>query len=162
MTQADMTPEALDAIRSDFIEKVGLIAQTDGLPRIAGRVMALLIFDGDVVSFGDIADQLQVSRGSISSATRLLEDRGLIKRVGKPGQRQDFFRLADNPYENMLNAVAANLDRARAEIDETLVQLPESTPEIWDRVQAYAQFYEEMGQAVIRSIENLKSGRSGT
>ncbi|MGR3466120.1 GbsR/MarR family transcriptional regulator [Limimaricola sp.] len=148
--------ETLAQVRSEFIEKVGLIAQNEGLPRIAGRVFALLVFDGEVLSFGDITRHLEVSRGSISSATRLLEDRGLIKRVGKPGQRQDFFRLADNPYENMLDAVASNLDRAGAEIGDTLAHVPDSRPEIRRRVQEYARFYEEMGRAVRQSIENLK------
>ncbi|EYD71407.1 GbsR/MarR family transcriptional regulator [Limimaricola hongkongensis] len=152
----DTETDTLAQVRSEFIEKVGLIAQNEGLPRIAGRVFALLVFDGDVLSFGDITRHLEVSRGSISSATRLLEDRGLIKRLGKPGQRQDFFRLADNPYENMLGAVAGNLDRARAEIGETLALVPDTRPEIRRRVQDYARFYEEMGRAVRQSIENLK------
>lgn len=157
---SDTEIEALAEVRSAFIEKVGLIAQNEGLPRIAGRVFALLVFDGDVVSFGEIAEHLDVSRGSISSATRLLEDRGLIKRIGKPGQRQDFFRLADKPYENMLGHVAHNLDRAATEINDTLDQLPASHPDIRDRVRGYARFYEEMGRAVTRSIDNLGSGES--
>ncbi|GAD56326.1 GbsR/MarR family transcriptional regulator [Limimaricola cinnabarinus] len=152
----DTTTGSLDEVRSDFIEKVGLIAQNEGLPRIAGRIFALLVFDGDVISFGEITETLQVSRGSVSSATRLLEDRGLIKRVGKPGQRQDFFRLADNPYQNMLGAVVTGLERARDEIGETLQRVPRDRPEIRQRVQNYARFYEEMGRAVSQSIENLK------
>ncbi|MCP1168534.1 GbsR/MarR family transcriptional regulator [Limimaricola litoreus] len=151
----DTSPGGLDEVRSDFIEKVGLIAQNEGLPRIAGRIFALLLFDGEIVSFGEIAEGLQVSRGSVSSATRLLEDRGLVKRVGKPGQRQDFFRLADNPYRNMLENVVTGLDRARGEIGDTLRQLPQDRPEIRKRVQDYARFYEVMGRAISQSIENL-------
>jgi DNA-binding transcriptional regulator GbsR (MarR family) len=59
---------SIDAIRSEFIEKTGLISQAEGLPRIAGRVFGLLIFDGDMVSFGDLATRLQVSRASISTS----------------------------------------------------------------------------------------------
>lgn len=153
----DTTTDSLDEVRSDFIEKVGLIAQNEGLPRIAGRIFALLVFDGEVVSFSEITETLQVSRGSVSSATRLLEDRGLIKRVGKPGQRQDFFRLADNPYQNMLGAVATGLERAKDEIGQTLQRVPEDRPEIRQRVQSYARFYDEMCRAVGQSIENLKT-----
>ena len=61
-----------DPVRSDFIEKTGLTAQADGLPRIAGRVFGMLIYDGDVVSFGDLATKLQVSRASISTSIRIL------------------------------------------------------------------------------------------
>ncbi|WP_162620535.1 GbsR/MarR family transcriptional regulator [Limimaricola cinnabarinus] len=152
----ETSPGGLDEVRSDFIEKIGLIAQNDGLPRIAGRIFALLLFDGEIVSFGEIAERLQVSRGSVSSATRLLEDRGLLKRVGKPGQRQDFFRLADNPYRNMLDNIVTGLDRARDEIGDTLQQLPQDCPEIRRRVQDYARFYEVMGRAIDQSIKTLE------
>lgn len=37
---------------------------------------------------------------------RILEEHRLIKRTAKPGQRQDYFRLADNPYARMLGTVA--------------------------------------------------------
>ncbi|MDG1076042.1 MAG: ArsR family transcriptional regulator, partial [Planktotalea sp.] len=67
-----------DPVRTDFIEKTGLITQAEGLPRIAGRVFGLLIYDGDVVSFGDLATKLQVSRASISTSIRILEERGLV------------------------------------------------------------------------------------
>ncbi|MBB3711292.1 DNA-binding transcriptional regulator GbsR (MarR family) [Limimaricola variabilis] len=147
-TDTAKTGDDLAAIRSEFIEKVGLIAQSKGLPRIAGRVFALLVFDGETVSFADLATRLGVSRGSVSSATRLLEDRGMIKRVGKPGQRQDFFRLADDPYESMLAAEAASLERARAEIGATLEQLPDGCAGIWQRVEGYARFYERMVEAL--------------
>ncbi len=99
-------------IRSEFIEKIGMIVQNDGLPRIAGRLLGMLVWDGDAVSFSDLAAHLQVSRGSISTATRILEERRLIKRVAKPGQRQDYFQLADNPYAKMLETVAVGLNRA--------------------------------------------------
>ena len=63
-----------EQVRSDFIEKVGVIVQSEGFPRIAGRVLATLVYDGERVSFGALADRLEVSRGSISSSVRLLEE----------------------------------------------------------------------------------------
>ena len=67
------------AVRAEFIEKIGVIAQSEGLPRIAGRVLAMLLYDGEKVSFGQLADALQVSRGSISSGVRMLESQQLIE-----------------------------------------------------------------------------------
>jgi hypothetical protein len=37
-----------------------------------------------------------------------------------------------------------------------LQRVPRDRPEIRQRVQNYARFYEEMGRAVSQSIENLK------
>lgn len=75
----------IQEVRSEFIEKIGLQSQTDGFPRIAGRVLGLLVWDGEALAFSDLAEQLQVSRGSISTATRILEERRLIRRIAKPG-----------------------------------------------------------------------------
>lgn len=140
--------KSLEATRRDFIEKIGLKSQGDGLPRIAGRLLGLLIWDGEAVAFGDLADQLQVSRGSISAATRILEERRLIKRTAKPGQRQNYFQLAENPYAKMLEVIAIGLERTKEEIDNTLNEIPGSESEIKARVTAYADFYDQMSGAI--------------
>jgi len=38
---------AVGVVRADFIEKIGVIAQSEGVPRIAGRVLAMLLCDGE-------------------------------------------------------------------------------------------------------------------
>jgi len=70
-----------DKTRLEFIELVGRIVQAEGLPRNAGRLLGLLIFDGGQISFGDLAEILQISRGSVSSSSRMLEEFGLIRRT---------------------------------------------------------------------------------
>lgn len=144
------------SIRSDFIEKAGLITQAEGLPRIAGRVFGLLIFDGDAVSFGDLASRLQVSRGSISSTMRLLEERGLVKRVAKAGDRQDYFQLAPNPYATMLQGVRRRTQAAQNEIVQTIEALPPDT-DAKNRLQEYACFYDVTDKAIMQAIVNLSS-----
>jgi len=88
--------------RSGFIEKIGVIVQSEGLPRIAGRVLAILLYDGERISFGQLAETLQVSRGGISSSVRLLETQRLIKRVAQPGERQDYFQIVPNAFSNLI------------------------------------------------------------
>lgn len=147
----------LEETRSAFIEKIGLKAQADGLPRIAGRVLGLLIWDGTAVSFANLADQLMVSRGSISSATRILLERRLIKRIAKAGERQDFFQLSDAPYVSMMEATKISLDNAKDEIDATLNDIPDAQTEIKARVAAYADFYGKMSKAVDGILTDMRS-----
>lgn len=147
----------LETTRSEFIEKIGLMAQTDGMPRIAGRMLGLFVWDGEAVAFGDLADQLQVSRGSISTATRILEERRLIKRIAKAGQRQDYFQLAENPYAKMLAYYADGLARAQANLAETITEIPDSEAAIKARVSAYGAFYEAMAGALSKLADDLKS-----
>ena len=147
----------LEETRSAFIEKIGLKAQADGLPRIAGRVLGLLIWDGTAVSFASLADQLMVSRGSISSATRILLERRLIKRIAKAGERQDFFQLSDAPYVSMMEATKISLDNAKDEINATLNDIPDAQTEIKARVAAYADFYGKMSKAVDGILTDMRS-----
>ena len=147
--------QSIEETRSEFIEKIGVMAQMDGLPRIAGRMLGLFIWDVEAVAFGDLADQLQVSRGSISTATRILEERRLIKRVAKPGERQDYFQLADNPYAKMLDFYAVRLGHAEDEITDTIDKVPAEEAVILARVTAYADFYKTMAQAFSKLAQDL-------
>lgn len=151
----------LDSIRTDFIEKSGLISQAEGLPRIAGRVFGMLIFDGEMVSFGDLAKRLQVSRASISTSIRLLEERGLVKRMTKPGQRGDFFQLAQNPYATMLEGVHKRTRSTLDEIEQTIAALPAGA-EANARLTEYADFYASLESAVTVALDNLRSKKSKT
>ena len=63
-----------------FVDRLGLAAEAEGLPRIAGRIMAFLLADGAAHNAADLAALLHVSRGSISTNTRLLERLGIIER----------------------------------------------------------------------------------
>ena len=147
-----------DAVRTDFIEKTGLITQAEGLPRIAGRIFGMLIYDGDVVSFGDLATKLQVSRASISTSIRILEERGLIKRIAKLGERQDFFQLAPNPYGTMLEGLQRRNRSIQDDITQTIQSLPEQTETVV-RLTAYANFYASLDAAVSVALAELKSSK---
>lgn len=148
-----------EVVRSYFIEKSGLISQAEGLPRIAGRVFGLLIFDGEMVSFGDLATRLQVSRASISSSIRLLEERGLIKRMAKPGERQDFFQLAPNPYATMLEGIQKRTRSTRDDIADTIASLPSDADAV-ERLNEYADFYASLDSAVAVALQELTNARN--
>lgn len=142
----------LPSVRTDFIEKVGQIAQGEGLPKIAGRIFGLLMFDGAPVSFGELATALRVSRGSVSSSVRLLEDRGVIKRVGVPGERQDYFQLADQPFGGLLEAALKRTERARHDVDASIAGLPEDAHATRGRLQTYSEFYRTLCKGLDHAI----------
>lgn len=75
-----------------FAEAMGSFFESGGMPRMAGRVWAiLLITDAPHMSAADLQGAVSASAGSISGATRMLLDRGLIERVPAPGERRDYF-----------------------------------------------------------------------
>lgn len=143
-------------IRQDFIEKIGVIAQGEGLPRIAGRVFATLVYDGERASFSDLAGKLGVSRGSISSSVRLLEDRQVIKRVARPGDRQDYFEVTQDAFMNLIETAAARARRACKEVRDTLDALPVSEAGPRGRLKTYADFYDVIDTALIEAAQRLQ------
>ena len=152
------TPESDDiaVAREGFIETIGIIVQSEGLPRIAGRVLAMLLYDGERVSFGQLADALQVSRGSVSSSVRLLESQQLIKRVANPGDRQDYFQVLDNAFANMVAASASRCRRAAVDIDDALNAIPETESGPRTRVSEYADYYRAMGDGLDSAAQTLR------
>ncbi|MDI6402282.1 hypothetical protein QLX67_09760 [Balneolaceae bacterium ANBcel3] len=86
----------MDKEIQEYIEEAGLVFEKMGMTRMAGRVMGyLMVCDKDDVSFDELCDAIQVSRGSISMSTKQLEQVGFVKKIGLPGERKTFYRAAD-------------------------------------------------------------------
>ena len=119
----------------------------------------MLLYDGERVSFGQLATALQVSRGSISSSVRMLESQQLIKRVAKPGDRQDYFQVVDNAFVNMVEASAARARLAAADIEDSLNEIPLSETAARERVASYAAFYRAMDDGLKTTVEALRNNQ---
>lgn len=78
---------------TDFIESVGVLWESDGLPRIAGRIFGYLIVQSEPSSLDELAAGLAVSKASISTDARRLEQLGLITRISRPGDRRDYYTV---------------------------------------------------------------------
>lgn len=145
--------ESFEEIRSRFIELIGLVTQAEGLPRISGRIFGLLIFDGRPYSFSELATELQVSRGSISSNARMLVERGAIEKVAKPGDRQDYFQVSDDPFESILTGVSQRAAKTSKDIRKIAGALPKSSSDAQRRLERYAAFYAAISEGIRRAAE---------
>jgi DNA-binding transcriptional regulator GbsR (MarR family) len=114
-----------------------------------------------MVSFGDLATRLQVSRASISTSIRLLEERGLVKRMTKPGERQDYFQLGPDPYATMLENMQKRTRASMAEIARTIDNLPENA-EAAERLAAYATYYAAKDSAIAVALDQLRTASHST
>jgi len=118
-------PSTLSDEERRFVEDIGLILEEQGRPRIAGRILGwLLICEPPYQSFGDLVEILGVSKGSVSSMTRLLLEGGLIERVAVPGERQTFYQMAPDAWARVLSWMAARV-RRMAEAAEQGLELVE-------------------------------------
>ncbi|WFE29658.1 helix-turn-helix domain-containing protein [Solwaraspora sp. WMMD791] len=71
-----------------YAEHAGVVLGGMGLPPAAGKILGwLLICDPPSQTSSDLAAALDLSKGSVSTNIRLLEQGGLILRVPVPGRR---------------------------------------------------------------------------
>ena len=77
--------------RDNIIESAGRTTQGFGLGRIIGQLYALLFFNPKPMSLDDMAKELSVSKGSVSTNVRELEKWSAVKKVWVKGSRKDFY-----------------------------------------------------------------------
>jgi DNA-binding transcriptional regulator GbsR (MarR family) len=90
-----------EAVRR-FIGKMGFLCQDEGMARNAGHIFGLLLATGETLPLDEIAERLEVSKASVSTNARLLEQIGFVQRAAVTGDRRDFYRVEDDPWEKML------------------------------------------------------------
>lgn len=102
---------ALSAQERAFIERFGDITHADGLSRIAGQIWGLLLVLDREVKTSEIVEFLGVSRGSVSTNTRLLENFEVLTRRSALGERQDLFAVRREPARPFLLSMARRAER---------------------------------------------------
>ena len=142
----------LDPVATDFVERMGVALEGFGLSRIGGRILAYLVYKGEPSSFDDLTEALRISRGSVSTNTRQLEQLGVIRRVSRPGERVDFFRIAPDAQARFLEAWVARLDGVAEIFRDALDELPEEQQGARKRIRRAVQVYRSIVTAFEQGI----------
>lgn len=125
-----------------LIDRMGSLCESYGLSRIAGRMLGYFIVYGGARSLDELVEHLGVSKASVSTNARVLERIGVLEGVSRPGERRDFYRLGDNPWENMLELAQRRMQSLVEAFETTLSGLPPELGEARDRIQGWAAFYD--------------------
>jgi DNA-binding transcriptional regulator GbsR (MarR family) len=100
-TSDDATADGLDWQQS-FIEDLGVLGR-EGLPRSATRILGWLVVCTPAHQTGpELQQGLHLSAGSVSTATDLLLQLGLIERTTFPADRRLHYRLRPDAWEVVL------------------------------------------------------------
>lgn len=153
-----------EALRAEFIAGMGAYAQAEGLSPIAGRIIGLMVFDGHVYSFGDLAIALKVSRASISNNTRFLVEQGMLELIKRPGDRRDYFRLVRNGLSAMLRGVEMRARATETTIRGIAGSLEEGDDARVARLADLADFYGTLASAFreVEEVSGTEHGRGGS
>jgi DNA-binding transcriptional regulator GbsR (MarR family) len=151
--------KAMDEPTVNFIERMGLALESDGLPRIAGRIFGLLLISEDARSLDDLAAELRVSKGSVSTNARLLEQRGLLERVCRPADRRDYYSVLPDLFIHTMVQRLARWQRFHEAIDAARTSLPIRSPEVRERLEEYEQAYAFMSQVIGEAMTRWQASR---
>lgn len=146
-------PELTESQRK-LVERFGVLADREGMSRIAGRIFGLLMQYPADLSLDEIAQQLSVSRASVSTESRRLLDAGIVERVGRAGDRKDYYQISPMHFLNDLEHRFASLQEFVAVLDEAR---RENTDAVVDaRLSRTVQAHEEIMDLVSQTIRRWR------
>jgi DNA-binding transcriptional regulator GbsR (MarR family) len=129
-----------------YVEDFGLYWEAQGLPRTTGRILAwLLICDPPHQTMHELTDALQTSKSSISTASRMLIQMGMIERISLPGERRDYYRLLPHVWADLLVTKRRQFTDFRQLAERGLALLPPNSSR-GERLQEMRDLYAFMEQ----------------
>ncbi len=130
-----------------FIEDIGLFFEQMGLPRMAGRILGvLLISDPPAQSITDIGQKLKASKSSISIMARLLVEVGLIERVASPVPRRDYFRFKPGGWILYMRQWLQLMAELHQITEHGLELISKKSPDLRERLQEAHDLFSYMEQ----------------
>jgi DNA-binding transcriptional regulator GbsR (MarR family) len=140
-----------------FIEDISLYFEQMGLPRMAGRILGvLLVSNPPEQSMTDLCEVLQASKSSISTNTRLLDEMGLIERTPSPVPRQVYFRFTDGGWVVFMRMRLRLMASLHQIAERGLELLKDEDPAIRARLQEAHDMFsliEEQLPALLKRVE---------
>lgn len=146
-----------------FIEDTGLFFEQMGMPRMAGRILGvLLIAEPPAQSITDLSEKLMASKSSISIMARLLVEHGLIERVASPVPRRDYYRFKPGGWITYMREWLGLMSELH-KITERGIALMEGRPaEAQERLMEAHDLFstlEEEFPAILARLEEAKGER---
>lgn len=151
-------PEPKATAADEFVERLAVAMEADGLPRIAGRIFALLLLSEDAISLDVIAESTGASKASASVNTRLLEQRGLIERVSLQGDRRDYYRSVSNLFVRTMEQRLSKWQRFHEIMNDGIERLDVS-PTIRGRLKNFEMEYESVREVLTAALQRCQMRR---
>jgi DNA-binding transcriptional regulator GbsR (MarR family) len=142
-----------------FIERMGLALESDGMPRIAGRIFGLLLVSEDSLSLDELAADLGVSKASVSTNARLLEQRGVLERISRPADRRDYYRVPPDLFSQTMAQRLARWERFHTAIAAARTNVPIRSREVRERLEEFEEAYAYMSRTIREALAEWQARR---
>ncbi len=159
---SDANDAASDAEIMEFVEQLGGFFESNGLTRLAGRLLGwLLVCDPERQSSEELATALNASSGGISTNARMLIQFGYIERLGVAGDRRTYFRLRPNAFAAGERQRIRTMADLQTLADAGLRALRDSPPQRSRRIQEMRELTAHMEKLLTDGLEQFRNQTDG-
>lgn len=153
-----MTP--LENVRQNFIQALSRISHFWGFPKAMGAIYAALYLSPDPLTQEDLGQQVNVTKGAVSTNIRMLERIGMVHRRVQIGERKDYY-TAETDFWKIIKGILS--EREKTEFDLALNAVTDTleiarSPQAAQEDARVAAFYQERLGAMasfFHTLDNL-------
>lgn len=119
--------ESLQAVNQSTVSGLGRLARFFGFNDVMGRLYGVLLLNPGPLSLDDLANRLQISKGSVSMNMRALERWGMAKEVWVRGDRKKYYQAESDLWQVVRNILGG---REKREVQLALQVLSDSVEKL--------------------------------
>ncbi len=145
--------------RENFIQGMSRISHFWGFPKAMGAIYGAIYLSPGLLSLDEIVQQVNVTKGAVSTHVRTLERLGMLHKQIRLGDRKDYYE-AEADFWKIIKGVLrereqSEFDLALNTVGESLEMVQEASPRAAD--QEVAAFYQERMEGMQAFFNNLDS-----
>lgn len=135
----------LVAVNESTIAGLGRLARFFGFGDVMGRLYGALLLSPAPLSLDDLADQLDISKGSVSMNMRALERWGMAKEHWVRGERKKYYEAESDMWKVIRNVLASREKRevmlALQVLADSVQKLQSAEAELTPEERQLARYY---------------------
>ncbi|MDX1662834.1 MAG: hypothetical protein R3272_03510 [Candidatus Promineifilaceae bacterium] len=139
--------ESLVTVNDSTVAGLGRLARFFGFGEVMGRLYGTLLLSPEPLSLDDLAESLQISKGSVSMNMRALERWGMAQEVWMRGERKKYYEAEPDLWQvirNVLNGRERREVQVALEVlDDSVESLKSAETELTPEEKELAAFYLE-------------------
>jgi DNA-binding transcriptional regulator GbsR (MarR family) len=115
--------DSINHAREHLIQGLSRISSFWGYPKAMGAIYAALYLSPEPLSLDDLVEQVNVTKGAVSTNVRTLERLNMVHKHIRIGERKDYY-FAETDFWDIVKGVLK--ERERSEFDQALRMVGDS------------------------------------
>lgn len=100
---SESVQDRLDATRGLVVDAIAQTMDHYGVNSSTAVLYGLMYFHNDPITLDEMCDKMGMSKASMSTGVRKLQDNRMVHRVFRTGSRKDLYRAEEDFHKNFIN-----------------------------------------------------------